>query len=153
MHGAAGLAVAVEVLQRALGVAVLPAVQPGLFAALQERGDSLRRVPLGHVLAEELVEVRVAVDRVAADDEARYLVLAELDRRQPRLGLGRFGLGGRFVGFRAGGAEAGGQASSLLQEIAARRRRLLVGVHDRFSQGTAMGSGNRSRMYHTARRR
>ena len=33
-----------------------------------------RRMPGGLVLAQELVEVRVAVDRVAADDQARHRV-------------------------------------------------------------------------------
>ena len=82
-------AVALQVLQRPFGIAVLPAIDPGLLAALEEREDALGGVPLGLVLAEEPVEVRVAVDRVAADDEASDQVLAELDGRQQRLRLGR----------------------------------------------------------------
>src|SRR6185437_13553638 len=46
VHLAAGLAVTIEILQSALGVAVLPGVDAGLFGALEQLGDSLRSVPV-----------------------------------------------------------------------------------------------------------
>src|SRR4051794_15710014 len=79
VHLAARLAIAVEILQSALGVAVLPGVEAGPFAALQQRADALGRVPVGHVLAEELVEMRVAINRIAADNQARDLVRSKFD--------------------------------------------------------------------------
>src|SRR5262249_47731675 len=86
-------------LERPLGVAVLPGVDAGLLAALEQLDDPLRRVPVGHVPAEQPVEVRVAVDRVAAEDQPRHCVRPELDRRQqgrfPRRGRARRPPGGR----------------------------------------------------------
>jgi hypothetical protein len=66
--------VAVHVREGPLGVAVLERVDPGLLAPPQQFQDPLGGVPGGQVLAEELVEVRVAVDGIATDDQPGDLV-------------------------------------------------------------------------------
>src|SRR5262249_17598220 len=50
----------------------------------EQLDDALRRVPVDHVLAEQLVEMRVAVDRVTAEDQSRHRMGTELDRWQRR---------------------------------------------------------------------
>ena len=57
-----------QVLQGSPGIAVLPGVDAELLAMLEEPDNTLGSVPRQLVLAEQLVEMSVAVDRVAADD-------------------------------------------------------------------------------------
>src|SRR5262249_57760767 len=78
----AGLADAVHVLQRSLGVAVLPGVDAGLLAAFEQVDDTLGSVPVDHVLAEQPVEVRMPIDRITANDQPRHAMRPELDGRQ-----------------------------------------------------------------------
>ena len=82
VHLAAGGAVTVEVGQRPFGEAVLPGVDPTGFGVLEQLDDPFGRVPVGLILAEDSVEMRIAVDGVAAEDQARDLVRAKLDGRQ-----------------------------------------------------------------------
>ena len=84
MHLAAGFAIAVQVLERTLGVAILPGVDAGLLRSLKQLQHALRRMPGRLMLAEELVEMGIAVDRIAADDQPRDGVRAELNGRQQR---------------------------------------------------------------------
>ena len=86
---------------------------PACSARLSELLHVFRRVPVGHVLAEELVEMGVAVDRVAAEDEPGHGVRTELDGRQGRL------LGLRVGDRRRQCGHGGGQAGCLLEEITA----------------------------------
>src|SRR5262245_16856285 len=113
VHAATLLAISIQVAQRPLGVAVLPGVDAHLFAAAQKLHDALGRVPVGHRAAQDAIEVRVAVDRIAADDEAGDVVGAEADRRQR---LRRRLSGGRAVRQDGAGGEAGGRA---LKKLAA----------------------------------
>jgi cytochrome P450 len=69
VHAAARLAITIDVLNCAFGVTVLKGVDAGLLAAPQELLNAVGRVPGGHVLAKQAVEVRVAVHRVATHDE------------------------------------------------------------------------------------
>src|SRR5262245_16463059 len=65
-----GVADALDVAQRALGEAVLPGIDTGLFTALEQCHDPFGRVPDRHVLAEQLVEMGIAIERVASKNEA-----------------------------------------------------------------------------------
>src|SRR5262249_9774903 len=91
--------------------------------ALKQAHHMVRRVPIDHVLAEKPVEMRVAIHRIAADDEPGDLVGAELDGWQQRIGLPG-GLGGRRKR-RQRGADASGKARGL-QEITARGAGLVL---------------------------
>jgi hypothetical protein len=115
VHAAAALAVEVEIGQRPVGVAVLPGVDADFLAAAEQSDDALRRVPVGVVAAEDAVEVRVAVDRIAADDEAGDLMLAEADGRQSCGRGGGLGLGGLCLS--GAGGSGGGQGGAGLQEV------------------------------------
>ena len=72
----------IQVGQRALRVAVLEGVEPAVLAPPEQFQDPLRRVPGGQVAVEVLVEVGIAVDRIAAQDESRHRVRSEFDGRQ-----------------------------------------------------------------------
>ena len=113
-----GRPVAVEVGEGALGVAVLEGVEPALLAPLEQLHDPLGRVPVGHVAVEVLVEVRVAVDRVAADDQPGDAMRPEGDRGQQG---GRRGGSARRL--RRGGrrGDPGGHTGGLVQEAAPTR--------------------------------
>src|SRR5262249_62076039 len=82
VHLAAGVAVAIQVLQRALSVAVLPGVDARLLGPLKQLLHALWRVPCRLMLTEEFIEVRISIDRIAAQDQPRDGMRAELDRRQ-----------------------------------------------------------------------
>src|SRR5262245_40730955 len=85
VHLAAGSAIAVEVRKGAFGVAVLPGVEATLLAVLQKLDNALRRVPGFLVLAQESVKMRVAINRIAADDEPGYAMRAQRDAGEQRL--------------------------------------------------------------------
>src|SRR5262245_10574946 len=115
MHCPASVAITLYVLEGPIGVAVLPGIDPGPLAALQQLGDTLRRVPFSHVLTEQAVEVGMAVNRVAANNQARNFVLAELDGRQRGIGLA-----GRFGRDDTGAAKPGRNPCGLVKEVTAR---------------------------------
>src|SRR5262249_1785356 len=119
----AGGAVAVQVRQRALGIAVLPGIQAFPLAVLEQLEDAFRGVPGGLVLAQEPVEMRIAVNRVASDDQARHFVWAKLDGRQQRISKMGTGLGRIRIMRRARERHrAGRQTGRLLEELAAGSR-------------------------------
>ncbi len=62
----------------------LPRIQTGSLEFAQESDHPRRRVVLAHVSREDVVEVRVAVDRVRPGDEPRDFVLAERNQGQKR---------------------------------------------------------------------
>src|SRR5258708_25083766 len=69
-----------------------------LALAFAKRADHVfRSRPLHHVLAEKLIEVGIAIERIRADDQARNLVLAQRHFGDLTGGLGsvRGGGGGR----------------------------------------------------------
>src|SRR5438132_1062307 len=131
---ASGFAKTIEVLKCALGVAVLPRIDADLLAPFQKSHDAFRRMPGGLVLAQELVEMRMAINGVAAHDQARDLMRAELDGWQGRCST---------LAFPSGGICQAGQSHDpcrLLQEVAATRRArcnllasIFVRIHDRTS--------------------
>src|SRR5262249_50371039 len=116
VHRAAGCAILLQITERARGITVLPAIESRFLAPLEQFEDAFRRVPIGLVFAQEPVEVRVAIDRVAPDDQARDRVRPELDGGQERV-RGEFRGGGRRGG---GGADSRGQSGGLMEEVAAR---------------------------------
>src|SRR5207248_743877 len=62
---AAGSPKSLQVIQRSLGITVLPSVDAGFFHLLKQLDDTLGSVPGRLMLAEHFVEVRIAVYRVA----------------------------------------------------------------------------------------
>ena len=80
MQLAARRAETFQVIQGSLGVAVLPGVDSDFLRVLEQLDHVLGSMPGRLVLAEQPVEVRVAVDVVTADDEAGNGVGTELDR-------------------------------------------------------------------------
>src|SRR5258708_13241312 len=66
-----------------------------LALAFAKRADHVfRSRPLHHVLAEKLIEVGIAIERIRADDQARNLVLAQRHFGDLTGGPGRVGGGG-----------------------------------------------------------
>ena len=84
IHRAARCTVAVQVGESSLRVAVLEGVESALLAPLEQFHDPLRGVPGGHVAVEVLVEVRVAVDGIAPDDQPGDSMRTQLNGRQER---------------------------------------------------------------------
>src|SRR5262245_38103391 len=75
----AGVPNTIDILEGSLGVAVLPGIDARLHAALDQFDDALRRVPVDQMLTEQLVEVRISVNRVAAEDEPCDVMRPQLD--------------------------------------------------------------------------
>jgi hypothetical protein len=69
-------AMSIEVGKRALGVAVLPRVDTACSNLAEQLVHMIGRVPIHHRLAEDAIEMRITVDRVAANDEPRNVVRA-----------------------------------------------------------------------------
>src|SRR5271157_4756858 len=69
VHCAARSTVAFQVGESSLRITVLKGVESALLAPLEQFHDPLRRMPRSHVMVEVLVEVRVAVDGIAPDDQ------------------------------------------------------------------------------------
>ena len=84
IHRATRRAVPFQVGKRSLRVAVLEGVESALLAPLEQFHDSLRGVPGGHVAVEVLVEVGVAVDGIAPDDQPGDSMRTQLNGRQER---------------------------------------------------------------------
>ncbi len=87
---AAGSSEALQIIQGSLGITVLPGVDAGFSHLLEQLDDALGSVPGRLMLAEHFVEVRIAVYRVAADDEASDGIGTELDGRQESPSWGFF---------------------------------------------------------------
>src|SRR6516165_8350469 len=94
-----------------LVVARLPSVDSRLLAVQQEFHDTLIREPFQHVLAVLLVEVRVAIEGIATDDEPCCPAWAQGDRGKRAGGF----LGSR----RAAGNHAGCNRGRPFQEVPA----------------------------------
>ena len=81
VHRAAFLAVARQISQRTFCQAILPAVNTDFFGSLERCDDARRRMILLLMLRQQLVKMRIAVNRVVADEQFADLVIAERDFR------------------------------------------------------------------------
>src|SRR5437588_9654113 len=118
VHLTASSAVEINVRERPLGVAVLPGVKSLAFAVLEQIEDPFRRVPFRLILAENFVEVGIAVDGISANDKPGDFVPAKFNRREQS-----FRCRGRSIGAlrqlgKNGGA--GSEANRLFQKTPAR---------------------------------
>src|SRR5256885_7536234 len=118
VHLTASSAVEIKVRERPLGIAVLPGVKSLAFAVLEQIEDAFRRVPFRLVLAQDFVEVGVAVDGISANDKPGDFVPAKFNRREQSFRCRGRSLGAlRQLGKNGG---AGSEANGLFQKTPAR---------------------------------
>jgi hypothetical protein len=85
VHSATGRPEPIQILERFVGITVLPGIEPLAFTMLQQFDHSFRRMPFELMSAQQPVEMGVPIDRIPAHDQSRHLMFAQLNGGQQRI--------------------------------------------------------------------